>query len=83
MNHSTFDAVNLDHNLWDNHGTFWCHFTVHRPDFTKERVRLSLRTRDRLEARQRRDALLAQQGGCIARPHRSQTVTAEPSNFTP
>ena len=76
MKRKTIDAVNLDHNLWDNHGTFWCHFTVHRPDFTKERVRLSLATRDRLEARQRRDALFDRQGGCIARPHCTRTAIA-------
>jgi hypothetical protein len=83
MKRNTFDGVNLDHNLWDNHGTFWCHFTVHRPDFTKERVRRSLGTRDRLEARQRRDALFAQQGVCIARPYRIQTTTAKTRNFMP
>ena len=76
MKRKTIDAVNLEHNIWDNQGTFWCHFTVHRPDFTKERVRLSLATRDRLEARQRRDALFARQDVCIARPHCTRTAIA-------
>ena len=50
---------NPDHHLWNNHGTFWCHFTVHLPDFTKERLRLSLETSDLGHARQLRDSLLA------------------------
>jgi len=50
---------NANHHLWNNHGTFWCHVTVHFPDFTKKRFRLSLETRDIEHARQRRDALLA------------------------
>lgn len=50
---------NPDHHLWNNNGTFWCHFTVHLPDFTKQRLRLSLGTADVLHARRLRDALLA------------------------
>jgi hypothetical protein len=53
------NRANLDHHIWNNNGTFWCHFTVHLPDFTKERLRLSLETRSIAEARQRRDSLLA------------------------
>lgn len=52
------DLVNPDHHLWNNRGTWWCHFTLHRPDYTAERIRVSLRTRDREEARLRRDELL-------------------------
>lgn len=48
-----------DHHLWNNRGTWWCHFTLHRADHTKRRVRLSLRTKDRLSARIRRDRLFA------------------------
>ena len=48
---------NEDHHLWNNRGTWWCHFTLHRPDHTVERVRVSLRTKDRAEARERRDRL--------------------------
>ena len=53
------NPANRDHHLWNNNGTWWCHFTVHSPDYTKERVRLSLKTRDRLQARKIRDSLLA------------------------
>ncbi len=49
---------NPNHHLWNNRGTWWCHFTLHREDYTAERVRVSLRTRDLAEARLRRDALL-------------------------
>ncbi len=52
------DGANPDHHLWNNRGTWWCHFTLHRPDYTAERVRVSLRTRDLAEARCRRDELL-------------------------
>jgi len=50
---------NLDHHLWNNHGTYWCYFTLHLPDFTKRRCRTSLGTTCRDEARQLRDAKLA------------------------
>lgn len=49
---------NPDHHLWNNRGTWWCHFTLHRADYTAERFRVSLRTRDLVEARSRRDELL-------------------------
>ena len=49
---------NPDHNIWNNNGTWWCHFTVHNPDYTKERVRVSLHTKDRDEARARRDFIM-------------------------
>lgn len=52
------DGENPDHHLWNNRGTWWCHFTLHRPDYTAERVRVSLRTREVEEARLRRDDLL-------------------------
>lgn len=48
---------NANHHLWNNNGTFWVHLTVHLPDFTKERRRLSLKTRDLERARQLRDEL--------------------------
>jgi hypothetical protein len=50
---------NPDHHLWRNGRLWWVAFTVHRPDWTAERVRRSLRTADLAEARRRRDALLA------------------------
>ncbi len=52
------DNENLDHHLWNNRGTWWCHFTLHRADYTAERIRVSLKTRDVAEARSRRDELL-------------------------
>ncbi len=56
-------AHNADHHLWNNHGTWWCHYTVHLPDYTKRRVRLSLQTRDVRQARILRDRLLINRGG--------------------
>ncbi len=52
------DDHNPDHHLWNNRGTWWCHFTLHHTNHTSERVRVSLRTRDLEEARDRRDQLL-------------------------
>jgi hypothetical protein len=53
------DPRNPDHHLWNNHGTWWCHLTLHTASFTKHRVRRSLGTRNRTEAREIRDFLLA------------------------
>jgi hypothetical protein len=50
---------NENHHLWNNHGTYWCHLTVHFPDFTKQRLRLSLETGDIQHARRLRDSLFA------------------------
>ncbi len=55
------NPANPDHHLWNNNGTWWVHYTIHPTAFTKERVRLSLATRDVEEARRRRDALLRNQ----------------------
>ena len=52
------DAENPDHHLWNNHGTWWIHYTVHTDDWRVKRVRRSLGTRCRDTARARRDALL-------------------------
>ena len=51
-------AHNPDHHLWNNHGTWWCHYTVHLPDYTKRRVRLSLGTPSVEQARKLRDQIL-------------------------
>lgn len=56
-----FLADNPNHHLWNNNGTWWCHYTMHMPDSTKWRVRTSLATHDLAEARRLRDALLAAQ----------------------
>ena len=50
---------NPDLHLWNNHGTWWLHYTLHMADFTKRRVRKSLGTNDVAEARARRDELFA------------------------
>ena len=51
---------NPNHHLFNNHGTWWIHYTVHQPDFTKSRIRQSARTGSLLEARRRRDQLLSE-----------------------
>ena len=54
------DPENPNHHLWNNHGTWWLHYTLHLPDYTKRRIRRSLHTRDLHEARTRRDELLTE-----------------------
>ena len=49
-------AENANHHLWNNHGTWFLHYTVHPTPFTKERIRRSLGTKDVIVARERRDA---------------------------
>ena len=51
-------GTNPDHNIWNNNGTYWCHYTVHNNDHTKERVRVSLGTKDIAIARALRDFLM-------------------------
>jgi hypothetical protein len=53
------DAENPNHHLWDNHGTWFLHYTVHPTSFTKERIRRSLGTKDIQVARERRDTFFA------------------------
>lgn len=53
------DPSNPNHHLYLNNGTWWIHYTVHLADYTARRVRRSLRTRDLVEARLRRDRQLA------------------------
>jgi hypothetical protein len=50
---------NANHHLWNNHGTWFLHYTVHPTPFTKERIRRSLGTRDLTTARERRDAFFS------------------------
>jgi len=49
---------NPNHHLWWNNGTWWLHATVHLPDYTKQRLRLPLETKNAGLARSRRDAVL-------------------------
>jgi hypothetical protein len=51
---------NPDHHLWNNHSTWFLHYTVHPTPFTKERIRRSLGTKDVAIARRHRDAFFAQ-----------------------
>jgi hypothetical protein len=57
------DAENLNHHLWDNHGSWWIHYTLHLSGDRKRRVRRPLGTRDVEEARALRDRLFAALGG--------------------
>jgi len=58
---------NANHHLWNNNGKWWCHLTLHHPDYTSERRRLSLNTRNLDVARQRRDRLFANRENKVAR----------------
>jgi hypothetical protein len=49
------NAANRNHHLYNNNGTWWCHYTEHHPDFTKNRVRMSLQTPSLPTARAKRD----------------------------
>lgn len=60
------EGINPDHHIWNNNGTWWCHFTVHKPDYTKQRMRVSLNTKDRDTARKRRDILMKAVPGITA-----------------
>jgi hypothetical protein len=66
---------NPNHHLWNNHGTWFLHYTVHPTPFTKERVRCSLGTKDLATARQQRDSFLAgltgRRGGPMSSGHQA------------
>jgi len=51
---------NPNHHLWNNHGTWFLHYTTHPTPFTKERIRRSLGTKNLETARERRDVFFAQ-----------------------
>ena len=53
-------SENPNHHLWNNHGTWFLHYTVHPTPFTKERIRRSLGTKDLEAARDRRDRFFEQ-----------------------
>ncbi len=52
------DDGNALHHLWNNNGTWWCHYTLHW-DRRKRRIRRSLKTHDLATAIARRDELFA------------------------
>ena len=58
-------SSNPFHHLWNNNGTWWCHYTVHLPDFTKQRIRQNLHTTDSTTARRLRDAILSKAKGTV------------------
>ena len=55
--------INGSHNIWNNNGTWWMHFfadsTIHYL-FNKERVRVSLKTKNIEEAKQIRNKVFEQ-----------------------
>ena len=53
------DEIHPNHHLWRNGRLWWVAFTIHLPNWQKERIRMSLRTDEIAEARRRRDDLLA------------------------
>ena len=61
---------NANHHLWDNNGKWWCHLTVHKPDYTAERHRFPLHTRDVNIARFLRDSLFHVYGAGNFNPRR-------------
>ena len=72
--------VDPNHHLWKNGRLWWIAFTVHR-GHRQERVRFSLLTADVLEARRRRDTVLAiyaAAGDCELRVRLRPRPTAEP-----
>jgi hypothetical protein len=52
-------GTNPNHHLWNNHGVWFIHYTLHSDLAVKQRVRFSLNTRNLDLARARRDAILA------------------------
>ena len=61
-------AENPNHHLWNNHGTWFLHYTVHPTPFTKERIRRSLGTKDIRVARERRDSFFTHLAAEPAKP---------------
>ena len=68
------DAENPNHHLWDNHGTWFLHYTIHPTPLTKERIRRSLGTKDVRIARERRDNFFAMLASNAAAKPASQAV---------
>ena len=49
---------NPDHHLFNNHGTWWCHFWAIADGIRQQRFRVNLHTSSRNEARAQRNNLL-------------------------
>jgi len=60
-------SANANHHLWNNHGTWFLHYTIHPTPFTKERIRRTLGTKELATARERRDRFFAEIGVGAAR----------------
>ena len=75
--------LNPDHNIWNNNGTYWLHATVHHPNYTKERVRVSLGTKDRDEARQRRDFILRGTSSIVSQLSRGMATPDMAGHYSP
>jgi hypothetical protein len=58
-----FNRKNKNHHIWNNNGKWWAHITLHHPDYTSERKRIPLHTRDESTARKLRDELFLQWTG--------------------
>ena len=71
------NRTNPDHNIWNNNGTWWCHYTVHNDNHTKERVRVSLGTKDVAIARALRDFIMD------ATPKIAARIPQRPAQYTP
>jgi hypothetical protein len=54
------NAGGPNHHLYNNNGTWFIHYTLYPDPFTKQRVRVSLKTASLDEARSRRDAFFGQ-----------------------
>jgi hypothetical protein len=70
-------SENPNHHLWNNHGTWFLHYTVHPTPFTKERIRRSLSTKNLEAARDRRDRFfgqLAAEAGRLSNAPRKQVA---------
>ena len=57
------NPANLNHHLWLNNGTWYVAYTAHTSPVTAERVRRSLKTKDVVVARQKRDQIAIDPAG--------------------
>ena len=50
--------TNPDHHLFNNHGTWWCHFWAIADGIRQRRFRVNLHTSSRSKARAKRNSIL-------------------------
>src|SRR4029450_4155509 len=80
MTHSLairLNPANPDHHLWNNNGTWFVHYTIHPTPLTKQRVRKSLRTKNLIQARARRDQLLFKEARAKTGPIKCDGATVK------